>query len=37
MIELGVPGGYELYNYREAFKLGDAMFHAEKQIKGRMR
>ena len=37
MLDLGVPGGYEQYNYKEAFKLGEHVLQVEEEIKDRMK
>ena len=34
MLNLGVPGGYEQYNYKEAFKPGEHVYHKRKSLAG---
>ena len=36
-LDLGVPGGYEQFNYKEAFKLSDAIYQVEAELKDRMK
>ena len=35
-LDLGVPGGYEQYNYKEAYKVGQQVLALEKEVKDRV-